>query len=161
MSERDKYPSSWRKHLQTREKVQRAAQNTLEGLRHGHRVRAEKRTPQGWRSCYRVLLGGPHRKRGSSGSWGHSPDLTNSTISMFSTGPVNQTLTSCTICHQTQETQRCGVGGGPQRHILKWPTVVTGYNSSPTDSKGNMRLPPGHAASPSLRRGGGSGRVGT
>lgn len=139
--------------------MQRAAQNTPEGMRHKHRVRAENRTPQGWRSCYGVLLGGPHRRWGISGSWWHSPDQTKGEHSTFSTGAVGQTLTHCTICHEAPETRCCGVGGmgGPRRQTPKWPTVVRGYNSSPTDSKGNACLPAGHAASTSPEQGGGPG----
>lgn len=103
--------------------------------------------------------GGPHRRWGSSGSWGHSPDQTKSERSTFSTGAVGQALTHCTICHEARETRCRGVGGGegPQRQTPKWPTVVRGYNSSPTDSKGNACLPAGHAASMSPEQGGGPG----
>lgn len=121
--------------------MQRAAQNTPEGLRRAQRVRAENRTPhQGWRSCYGVLLGaqpGPNQEQKPHAQ----PRCCRSEANTAASATRPGTLSSV-----GQE--------GPQRQAPKWPTVVTAYNSSPTC------LPPGHAASTSLGqegdRGGGN-----
>lgn len=72
--------------------------------------------------------GGPRRRLGTSGFWGHSPDQTKSKISTFSTGPVGGTLTYRTIHREAREPHHCGADTGSESRPPKWPTVVTSFN---------------------------------
>ena len=58
--------------------------------------------------------GGPRRRLGTSGFWGHSPDHTKSKISTFSTGPVSGTLTYRTIHREAREPHHCGADTGSE-----------------------------------------------